>query len=108
MALQDASSDEEVERLTRLFAGAECDVPLILGAARDVAEAHVHLRRVQAAKLELMRSNYEFMHEVNVAGRQSAAMPLSDLIKSLDRIDRYERRALSARKTAIRHFLSLL
>lgn len=106
MALQDDSSDEEVERLTRIFAGAECDVPLILGAARGVAEAHVQLRRVQTAKLELMHSNYESALKLDTAGKQSAAMSLSDVLNKLERLDRYERRALSARKTAIRYLLS--
>ena len=79
---------EQIETLAREFVGTPSD-PEIGELARDVAEAQIDLVRIRRARHDLLArdlvdENYE------------------ELIKQLIRMDRYERRALSRRKFAIR------
>jgi hypothetical protein len=79
---------EQVDTLAREFAGRSSD-PEIAELAHDVAEAQIDLVRIRMARHDLLA------RDVADANYEEAA-------KQLIRIDRYERRALSRRKFAIR------
>jgi hypothetical protein len=79
---------EHVETLARQFAGTSSN-PEISELARDVAEAQIDLVRIRMARQDLLARELRDTHYAETA-------------KQLIRIDRYERRALSRRKFAIR------
>jgi hypothetical protein len=79
---------EQVETLAREFAGKSSD-PEIAELAHDVAEAQIDLVRIREARYDLLA------RDLGDANYEEAA-------KQLIRMDRYERRALSRRKFAIR------
>jgi hypothetical protein len=83
--------DDLARRIATSVAGAHLDARGHALACR-IAEAVIDLKRVRTAKLPLVAKL--------VADLTKAAAPLTQLL----RLDRYERRALSRRKTAIREF----
>ena len=91
----DPAVSREVDGLARTIeqsvTGGEADAPGHELACR-VAETLIDLRRVRLAKLPLVA-------EVEADPKTA----LTQLLR-LDRLDRYERRALSRRKSAIREF----
>jgi hypothetical protein len=68
-----------------------------MALARDIAESQIELNRIQHVRLDLLGA-------IPLVGNDSASEPASPINLSLHiaAIDRYERRALSRRKTAIR------
>jgi hypothetical protein len=79
---------EQVAKLAREFVGTSSD-PEIGGLARDVAEAQIDLLRIRWARHDLL-------------ARDLGGANYEQATKQFIRMDRYERRALSRRKFAIR------
>ena len=87
--MNDLNISKEVKRLAGAIAG-ENPGPGQFDQAQIIAEMEIRLRRIRAARTMLMQE----MVSIPAASRSST----SDLLK----IDRYERRALSRRKFAMR------
>lgn len=82
-----------IELLTRAIAGEGANAEA-MALARQIAEAQIELNRVQQVRVDLLAG-------ILLVGADSTN---SILRSNIAAIDRYERRALSRRKTAIRTF----
>lgn len=125
----DAGLSDEIERLSRLIAGKDRD-PLRMQRARQLAEAQVDILRVRRVRYVLLADSSELMKELatrescskfhrveSMVDGEAAVAELEyfpdggqrtfeeglDLLAKLARLDRYERRALSRRKSVIRN-----
>jgi hypothetical protein len=115
--LIDPGVDIEIDTLARAIAGKKPE-PQRLAAARRIAEAQRDLDRIQAAKLALISSEIGSMRR---AGPRGATAELSapdpnqlnesysgelsgKVLAHLAKFARYERRALSRRRQAMRNF----
>jgi hypothetical protein len=104
-------ADQEIEALARAIVGAEGGSEL-LALARRVADAELGLRRVRSANRILANppppySNFRAdSSEVVHGASRRAVIPLTSLSKDFEAgaLDRYERRARSRRKFAIRDY----
>jgi hypothetical protein len=93
----------EAENLAREFAGEGASTE-ILEQARCVAAAQIDLVRIRQARYDLLARNEPARSRSSATpGSSNRLVPVSlDLLAELVAIDRYERRALSRRKFAIR------
>ena len=82
-----------VRRLVQKIAGNDSD-PAVVAAASRIAEAQLDLSRIQDARHALLITASPITH---VGG-----IDQTDVVKKLVALDRYERRAFSRRKFAIR------
>ncbi|ACB23235.1 conserved hypothetical protein [Methylobacterium radiotolerans JCM 2831] len=98
----------EIERLADLIANRHGRDANVGEAARAIAEAQVQLQRVFACRIALLR-NRPLNPEGDARGDEgSPARTSEELLLQLERLERYERRALSRRKFAIRRFYELV
>ena len=81
-------ADKEIERLADAIAGARSD---LMDLARRIAEADIELRRIRQARLARAK-NPHLPTDPSLLNQEASAF------------ERYERRALSRRKFAIRDF----
>lgn len=99
--------EAEIERLAGLIAGRHGCKVAIFEAARTAAEAQVYLQRVQAFRTALLQSGVRNGESGAEAGQGVPSKYLTEIFAQLERLDRYETRALSRRKFAFRRFLAL-
>jgi hypothetical protein len=104
-------ADQEIETLARAIADAE-EGSVLLAVARRVTDAELRLRRVRSAQMAfanaappLEKVRADSLGVAHGASRNSVA-PLGSLGKDFEAgaLDRYERRARSRRKFAIRDY----
>ena len=112
----DPALSPQAEAIARRIAGPDAKAEA-LEQARRIGEAQVDLNRVRARRMALVRlagdpkglANSRQMFESAISGKslegfEKLAMILQARASELARLDRYERRALSRRKSAIREF----
>ncbi|WP_162560681.1 hypothetical protein [Methylobacterium durans] len=98
----------EVKRLVAVLLEFTAGTPDAITAAHEVAEAQIHLQRVLALKSQITGEILEALGGLPEAAqavsgsRRSAA--LAAALEALSRLERYERRAYSRRKSASRRF----
>jgi hypothetical protein len=86
------------ETLARAIAGDGASVQ-IMAIARNIGEAQIDLIRIQQVRHDLLATS-----QLSTDGPDSMKATNPDLGSAIAAIDRYERRTLSRRKTAIRTF----
>ena len=103
-----AKMEAEIEQLAELIASSYGNASHVLEAARSAAEAHIDLQRVQAFKIRLLRSSAEHTSSKAEAGQSFLLDFLTKTSVQVEQLDRYEARALSRRKFALRRLLKLV
>jgi hypothetical protein len=93
----------EVEELAVEIAGAAAPA-LIKERARAIAEAQIQIQRVRQAQCRLLEGTPATPQASQPAEAERFARIVSELAGPLNSLDRYERRALSRRKTAVEVF----
>ena len=98
----------DIERLAELIADRHHADAAVLEAARDVAEAQFQLQRVRTFKTALLRNTpLAPGGRTEDDDRPPSDILLLELFRQLESLDRYERRALSRRKFAVRRLNDL-
>jgi hypothetical protein len=98
----DPKLSAEVQAVVQKIANGKVD-PNVRACADRVAQAHIDLNRIRKVKMEMLRVITSGLTPADDIA-ESASGPGGDLIKSLARLTRYERRTLSRLKSAIREF----
>ena len=101
---RDPVHTEEIEALARLIAGDSPD-EATLYYARRVAEQCVELNRIAAVRVMVINNAYIDADEwAESDPALDVSVPIADATLVLLGLSRYERRALSGRKTALKAF----
>lgn len=100
--------DAEVARLVELITGEYGGDEVTRDAARSLAEAQVQVRSVRAYKVALLRNSVLSRGSDGGAGRDQSSENPPNVIQILEGLERYERRAFSRRKSALRRFIDLV
>jgi hypothetical protein len=98
--VSDPTRSPQVERLARTIAGEKATAD-VLAAARVIAEAQLDLLRIRAVRRTLI-VRYLSDDDDHLSAAAEGTPKIEDPIKTLLAVDRYERRAFSQRKFAIR------
>ena len=102
----DPALSPQAEAIARRIAGPDAKAEA-LEQARRIGEAQVDLNRVRARRMALVADPLErAIGGKSLEGFEKLAIILQARASELARLDRYERRALSRRKSAIREFNS--
>jgi hypothetical protein len=100
----DPALSPQAEAIARRIAGPDAKAEA-LEQARRIGEAQVDLNRVRARRVALVADPLEpAIGGKSLEGFEKVAIILQARASELARLDRYERRALSRRKSAIREF----
>jgi len=108
LQMSSPSGDDEVERLARAIAGKEAG-SRTLALARRVAEAEMTVRRISRARMTIEEAAPQEGPLESMLASDAALAATDKLIASSPKrnnekvLERYERRAYSRRRTAIRH-----
>ncbi|WP_419828568.1 hypothetical protein [Methylobacterium sp.] len=108
LTIPNPETSTEIERIAKLIAGDRHADPVALEAARNVAEAEFQLQKVKNFKITLQRNTPLNPGQKPAEDDRLADEILLHLLQQLESLDRYERRALSRRKFAIRRFNELI
>ena len=95
---------DDINRLTQKIAGKNAAIELT-ETARRIAEAQIELKRIRRVRMDIFARNMNGLDNRNYnAGFNKTSVILTNLVQQLVKVDRYEQRALSRRKFAIRAF----
>jgi hypothetical protein len=96
--------EDAINTLAQKIAG-ENTAPELTEIAMRIAGAQVELRRIRRVRMDIFARNMNGLDSKNYnAAFNKTAVNLTDLVQQLVAVDRYEQRALSRRKIAIRAF----
>lgn len=99
-----AEEEAAITQLTEQIADGVRLKGLTAELAHSVAEAHIQLQRVQAYKLAYLRGQFARRHDGTMGEQFPGVEASAEILEQLEQLDRYERRALSHRKSVIRRF----
>jgi hypothetical protein len=107
----DPAFQARVETLATQIVGGGEETDAQRQHAIEIAEAEIEVLRARAARylilneaIAALRAGDDRYAERGGTGPQPVAAALCEMGATLDRLDRYERRALSRRRSAIRRF----
>lgn len=100
--------DAEVTRLVELIMDEYGGDEVTRDAARSLAETQVQVRSVRAYKVALLRNSVLSRGPDGGPGRDPSSENTPNVTQILEGLERYERRAFSRRKSALRRFLDLV
>ena len=100
--------DVEIENFAKLIAGRYLFDTEVLAAARLLAQAQHDIRRVKRLKITLLEANHSAA-DARICSEDDFPIGIvTNTLAFFERVDRYERRAMSRRKFAARQVIELV